>query len=125
MKWNIDYFENHGIVNVKTLGQLNWEDKKKLSEEALAAGREKNVNAFLVDQKDSPFGLSILEIDHLPRMFREIGFKPSDKVAILINPDSIGSGLLRFIENVFYLSSLQIRIFVNADEANSWLKMKA
>jgi hypothetical protein len=111
-------------VKAKASGPMSWEDKKKLTEEALAAGREKNVNAFLMDQKESQFGLSILEIDRLPGMFRNLGFTPNDKVAILVNPDSIGSGILRFFENVFYLSSLQIRIFSETEEAKSWLKEK-
>jgi hypothetical protein len=124
MKWQIIYAEEHGFVHVKTSGPINWADKKTLSKEAFDAGREKNVNAFLIDQKESPFRLSVLEIDQLPKMFRDIGFKPSDKVAILVNPDSIDKSVLRFIENVFSLSCLQIQIFADSDEANRWLKVK-
>jgi hypothetical protein len=125
MTCQVDYLEDNGIVKVKTSGAVSPDDKKKISQEAITAGRGKNVFAFLFDQQESQSGLTVLEIDQIPRMLREIGFKPSDKMAILVNPNSMSSGLFKFSENVFYLSSLQIRIFVDTDEATSWLKTKA
>ncbi|MGA2070903.1 MAG: hypothetical protein ABSG97_06100 [Sedimentisphaerales bacterium] len=125
MEWEIDYIEDHGIVKVKTSGQMGWNDKIKLSEEMLAAGRQKNTNAFFVDQKDAAFGLSVLEVDRLPDTFRNIGFSEKDKMAILVNPESQNSNLLTFLQNVFALNSLQIRVFTDPDEATVWLKKKA
>jgi hypothetical protein len=124
MKWEIDYIEDHGIVKVKTSGQIRWKDKIKLSEEMLAAGRQNNASAFLVDQKDAAFGLSVLEIDRLPDTFRSIGFSEKDKMAILFNPESSNKELFVFLQNVFTLSSLQIRVFTDPDEATVWLKKK-
>ncbi len=125
MKWKIECLEDRGIVQAKTSGQMGWDDKIKLSEEMLAAGREKNVNAFLVDNKGTAFGLSVLEIDHLPATLKEIGFGLKDKMAILVNPDSQNSGLLRFLQNVAVLNSLQIRVFTDPEEATAWLKAKS
>jgi hypothetical protein len=100
-------------------------DNIKLSEEMLAAGRQKNVNAFLVDQKETLLGLSVLEIDRLPGIFREMEFGDKDKIAILFKPDSPNSNLLQFLQNVFSLKSLQIRIFTDPEEATAWLKAKS
>jgi hypothetical protein len=124
MKWEIDYIEDHGIVRVKTSGQIRWNDKIKLSEEMLAAGRQKNANAFLVDQKEAAFGLSVLEIDRLPETFRNIGFSVKDKMAILVNPESPNKNLFTFLQNVFAINSLQIRVFADPEEATAWLKKK-
>ena len=125
MKWEIDYIEDHGIVKAKTSGQIGWNDKIKLSEEMLAAGRAKNANAFLVDHKETAFGLSVLEIDRLPDTFRSIGFSEKDKMAILCSPESPNKDLFVFLQNVFTLSSLQIRVFTDPDEATAWLKKKS
>jgi hypothetical protein len=124
MKWEIDYIEDHGIVTVKTSGQIKWDDKIKLSEEMLAAGRQKNVNTFFVDHKEAAFGLSVLEVDRLPETFRNIGFSTKDKMAILVNPESANSNLFIFLQNVFAISSLQIRVFTDPEEAAAWLKKK-
>jgi hypothetical protein len=124
MKWEIGYVEDQGIIKAKTSGLMSWNDKKKLSEEMLAAGRTKNVNAFLVDQKETSFGLSVLEIDRLPEMFRNIGFDIKDKIAILINSDLSNKPLFKFLQDVFSLSSLSVRVFTDTDEATAWLKKK-
>jgi hypothetical protein len=125
MKWEIDYIEDHGIVKVKTSGRIGWDDKIKFSEEMLAAGRSKNVNAFLVDQQETAFGLSVLEVDRLPDIFRNIGFSVKDKMAILVNPESPNRNLFTFLQNVFTINSLQIRVFTDPDEATAWLKKKS
>jgi len=88
----------------------------------LATGRQKNVNAFLVDQKETAFGLSVLEVDRLPEKFRNIGFSDTDKIAILINPESANSNMFTFLQNVFTINLLQIRVFTDPDEATAWLK---
>jgi hypothetical protein len=124
MEWKIDYIEDHGIVNVKTSGKMEFNDKKKLSEETLAAGRKKNVNAFFMDHKEAVFGLSVLEVDNLPAMFKDIGFGPKDKMAILVNLESPNSNMFTFLENVFAINSLQVRVFTDPEEATVWLKTK-
>ncbi len=125
MKWKIDYVEDRGIIKARTSGLMSNNDKKKLFEELLAAGRQKKVNAFLVDQKETSFGLSILEIDRLPEMFRNIGFDIKDKVAILINSDASNKPLFTFLQNVFTLSSLRVCVYTDTEEAIEWLKKKS
>ena len=84
----------------------------------LAAGRKNNVNTFFVDQKETSFGLSVLEIDRLPSMLKEIGFSPNDKLAILINHDLLKGDLFKFLQNVCLLR------FNDAEKATAWLKKK-
>jgi hypothetical protein len=124
MKWKINYTEDQRVVKVKPSGQMSWDEKKKLSEEMLAAGRKKNVNAFLLNQKQTAFGLSVLEINRLPAVLKDIGFNPKDKVSILLNPDSIKAGLLDFLQNILSLGPLQIKVFTDPKKATAWLKQK-
>jgi hypothetical protein len=122
VRWKTDCDEEQGIVKVKISGLMSWDDKKKLCEEMLAAGRKKNISTFLVDQKETSFGLSVLEIDRLPEMFRNMGFEIKDRVAILINSDSSNNALFSFLQNVFTLSALRVQIFTDQGEATAWLK---
>jgi hypothetical protein len=124
LKWQIDFDQERQILLVKTRGLISWEDKKKLNEEMLAAGRKNNINAFLVDQKETSFGLSVLEIDRLPSMLTEIGFGPDNKLAILINHDSLKGNLFKFLQNVCSLRSMQIRVFDDTEKATALLKKK-
>jgi hypothetical protein len=124
MKWKISYIEGHRVVKVKPSGQLSWDDKKKLSEEMLAAGRKKNVNAFLLNQKETAFGLSVLEINRLPAVLMDAGFGHKDKVSILLNPDSVKGCLLEFLQNILSLGPLQIKVFIDPKKATAWLEQK-
>jgi hypothetical protein len=124
MKWEICCVENDGIVKAKTSGLMSCDDKKKLWEEMLAAGRKNKINAFLVDQKETSFGLSVMEIDRLPDLFRKIGFELKDKMAIVINLDSSNKALFSFLQNVFTLSSLRVSVFTDSEAAAAWLKNK-
>ena len=40
MRWEINYVEGQRIVQVKPSGPMSWDNKKRLSEETLAAGRK-------------------------------------------------------------------------------------
>ncbi len=124
IKWKIEYIEGHRIIQAKTSGRLSRGDIKRLIEEILAEGRQKNVNAFLLDQRETTLGLSVLEIDRLPEMLSEIGFGPGDKAAVLVNPDSFKNTLLKFLQDVLSLSSLQIRVVSDFEKATAWLEMK-
>jgi len=125
MKWTIDYAKAEGFVRVKTSGQRCLEDRKKLGKEVLSAGRKKHVNAFLLDQKDTAFGLSVLEIDRLALLLRDIGFSAKDRMAILLNQGSLKNSLFRFLHDVLSLCSLKIQVFSDTQEAAAWLKAKS
>ncbi len=122
MKCKIKYVREQGIVQMKPSGQMSREDRKKLPELMLAAGRENNVNGFLLNQKETAFGLSAPEIRRLPAVLRNKGFSPEDRMAVVINPDSLKSPLFRFLREVLALSTLRVQIFNDNAKAIAWLK---
>jgi hypothetical protein len=141
MDWSIDYLEEDaqsplgGIVSMKTSGPADWDQNKSMSEEALALGRKKGVNRFLVDHRKIEHGLSVLQVDNLPRMLKQIGVTAKDKIAIVFDaspasPDSRsasrgGSQLgnaFSFFRDVSFLEGLAVRIFTDTKEATEWLE---
>jgi hypothetical protein len=124
MKLKIDYIKDKRIVHAKTSGRMSRQDRRKLSEEVLAAGRKKNVNEFLLNQKETEFGLSAPEINRLPVLLRDTGFGPTDRMAILIKPGSLKSVLRSFLQDVLSLSSPRVQVFTDTGEAIAWLKVR-
>ena len=125
MDWSVYYLEQDGLVFAKTSGLINWEKNKRLSEEVLSTGLKYGSSRFLIDHRDGTLNLSILEIDDIPKMFKEIGLCPSDKMAILYNADSSHSSEFVFFQNVSQLASLQVKIFTDKEQALYWLKSES
>ena len=125
MEWSVYYLEEDGLVFAKISGLINWDKNKELSEEILSTGRKYGSSRFLIDHRDGTLSLSILEIDDIPKMFKEVGLCPSDRMAILYKPDSFHSSEFVFFQNVSQLASLQIKIFTDKEQALDWLKSES
>jgi hypothetical protein len=123
MEWTIDYLEKDGIVYMKTSGPADWDQNKKLSEKALALGHKHGSHRFLVDHRKLEHGLSVLQVDDLPKMLKQIGVTSQDKVAIVFDPASPISNTFKFFRDASFLASLQLQIFTDKDEAIAWLKL--
>ena len=122
MKWQIEHNEKDGILIVKTSGLITWDDNKIMTQEAFAAAEHHGTKKVLVDHRLLQTNLTILQIDNLPKLFKEIGIGPEYKVAILFDPASPRSGNFTFFENVSIISSLQFRVFSEPTQAIEWLK---
>jgi hypothetical protein len=122
MKWEIKHNIKEGILGVKTSGLITWDDSRLMTEEALAAAKRHNTKKVLVDHRHLVTNLTILQIDDLPRLFKEVGVGPDYRVAILFDPTSPKSSNFAFFENVSIISSLQFKVFSKQDEAIKWLK---
>jgi hypothetical protein len=125
MDWSVYYLEQDGLVFAKTSGLINWDKNKRLNEELLSIGRKYGSGRFLIDHRDGTLNLSILEIDNIPKMFKEIGLCPRDMMAILYNADSSRSSEFVFFQNVSLLASLQVKIFTDKEQALDWLKSQS
>jgi hypothetical protein len=125
MDWSVYYLEQDGLVFAKTTSLINWDKNKKLTEEVLSIGRRYGFSRFLIDHRDGTLNLSILEIDDIPKMFKEIGLCPQDKMAILYKPDLSHSSGFVFFQNVSQLASLQVKIFTDKEQALAWLKSES
>ena len=122
MKWEIEHNKEEGILIVKTSGLITWDDNKIMTQEAFAAAKHHGTKKVLVDHRLLQTNLTILQIDDLPKLFKEIGIGPEYKVAILFDPASPRSSNFAFFENVSIISSLQFRVFSELAKAVEWLK---
>jgi hypothetical protein len=122
MNWEIEHNGKEGILIVKTSGLITWEETRQMTEESFAAAKKHNTKKVLVDHRLLRTNLTILQIDDLPKLFKEIGIGPEYKVAILFDPKSPKSSNFVFFENVSTISSLQFRVFSELVRAIEWLK---
>ena len=120
MKWTIDYLEEEGVVLIKTSGRTEWDQQKQMCQEAFHFAQEHNAHKYLADHRGLKEGLSVLQIDGMPRMFREIGLVAEDKVAILYGPAL--EKKFKFFQSVSNFALLNFQLFTDKDKAMEWLK---
>lgn len=120
MKWTIDYLEEEGVVLIKTSGVTNWDKQKQLCQEAFQFAQEHKAHKYLADHRDLQEGLSVLQIDDMPMMFREIGLGAEDRVAILYGPNL--EEKFKFFQSVSNFALLNFKLFTDKDKAMAWLK---
>jgi len=124
MKWEIEHNKKDRILVVKSSGLITWDDNKIMTQEAFAAAKRHGTKKVLVDHRLLQTNLTVLQIDDLPKLFKEIGIGPEYKVAILFDPASPRSSNFVFFQNVSIISSLQFRVFSETAKAIEWLKME-
>jgi hypothetical protein len=122
MKWEIEYLEKDGIVCMETSGPADWEQNRKMCDEALELGRRNGSHKFLVDHRNLEHGLSLLQVDALPGMLKQAGVTAEDKIAVVFDPSSPLSDKFSFFKDVSFIESLQVRLFTDPKEATAWLK---
>ena len=124
MEWKIKYLEEDDVVFMETSGPAEWDQNSRMCREALELGRSRGTNRFLVDQRKLEHGFSLLQVDKLPAMFKEIGVTAADRIAVVFDPSSPLSDKFAFFKDVSFIESLQVRLFTSPKDATDWLKSK-
>jgi len=122
MEWSINYLEKDGIVFAKLSGNMNWESHKKFAEEVFPFAAGRNCRKVLIDFREMTSTLTILQVDDMPKVLKDLGVGPGWKLAGLHDPKSPKSDEFEFFKNAAFLSSIQVRHFADKDEAIAWLK---
>ena len=122
MEWTIDYLEKERIVSVKTSGIMDWDEHKRFAEELYPFAEKHASHKILIDFRQMEPKFTILQIDDLPNMLREIGVGPGLKTASVYDPESPHAHEFKFFNNVATLLGIKVKQFVDPDEALNWLK---
>src|SRR4030042_6909075 len=122
MDWTIKYLKEDGIVHAKITGVVTWSECRKMSEEIFSLGRKKDSHRYLLEYQQFEHNLTLLQIDDMPKLLKELGFGAEDKMAIVTEPSSRHIKELEFLRNVARLASLQVRHFTDYEKGAEWLR---
>jgi len=110
--------ENH-IVHLLVKGELNKDEGEMIILEARAYADEYKYD-ILCDVSRANIKVTLAEWFFLARNQDIYPSIPTEKTALLINPDAMK--IYKFVENVTRNKGFKIRIFLNEEDARSWLK---
>jgi hypothetical protein len=123
MKWTIDYLEKDKIVCVKTSGLMDWDQHKKFCEEVFPFAIRHGSHKVFIDFRDMVPKFTVLQIDDLPKLLKEVGVGPEFRIAGLYDESSPHSSEFTFFKNASFLESIKVQYFTEKDEAIAWLKL--
>jgi hypothetical protein len=122
MEWAFDYLEKDRIVTAKITGLMDWDSHEKFAQEMFAFASKNKSHKILIDFFEMTPNFTILQIDDMPKLMREIGFGPEFRIAALYNPSSPKSNEFTFFKNVASIMSLRVQQFSDKEKAIAWLK---
>jgi hypothetical protein len=122
MDWTIDYLAKEHIVRVTVSGVMDWDEHKRFAEELYPSAKEGGFHKILIDFRMMKPKFTILQIDDLPKMLREIGVGPEFKIAAVSDLTSSQAHEFKFFNNVATLLGIKAKQFAGPDEALDWLK---
>jgi hypothetical protein len=122
MDWTVEYLKEEGIVHAKITGVVTWGECRKMIEEFFSYGRKQEVHRYLLECSQFEHNLTLLQIDDMPKLLKEIGFGAEDKMAIVVESSSRHIKELKFLENVARLAKLHLRHFTDYEKGGEWLR---
>lgn len=79
------------------------------------------INGFLFDLRSSSNQVSLgTHYEFVYKRSRELGFKPSSKHALLVNPNDVND--YRFVETILLNAGYQGKMFIDEADAIEWLE---
>lgn len=122
MDWKIEYLEKDGIVSAKVAGIMDWDQHKRFAEELYPLAHKHGSHKILIDFRKMTPNFTILQVDDLPKLLKELGVGPEFRIASIYDPSTPHSSEFVFFKNVSTITSIKVKLFSSPDEGLAWLK---
>ncbi|MET0165391.1 MAG: hypothetical protein ABW318_10350 [Vicinamibacterales bacterium] len=121
MNWHFDFLADHGVLSVKTSGDLNYEAILDLISTAAAEVKRRDCDKILVDHRDAVLKISPTRVYRLPAVGVAYGVDRRRKVAVVLSPSTIHEDEVRIYADVMNRNALPHRVFSDPEAALHWL----
>lgn len=106
------------FVHLHYTGVIDLETRLKAREEVFSLCKKHKLSRTLVETQDSNIVMSVEDITRFGTSFKSIGLPQGYHVATVIAPGDQASPLLEIVASI---DGLNIKIFLNKDDAVHWL----
>ena len=125
MEWDFKFVPEHGILSVKTSGDLSYETMLEFIAAAAAEMQRHHCDKILVDHRDAVLKLSAMRMYRLPAAEVTHGVNQRRKVAVVISPSTVREEDARIYTDLMHKNGLPHRLFGDPDAALDWLVDRA
>jgi rhamnose utilization protein RhaD (predicted bifunctional aldolase and dehydrogenase) len=121
MKWDFRFLAEHGILSVRTSGDLDYDTMLEFISAAAAEMQRHGCNKILVDHRDAVLKLSPTRVYRLPAVEVAHGVDQRSRVAVVISPSTARAEDARAYADVMHNNGLPHCLFGDPDAALDWL----
>jgi hypothetical protein len=121
MEWDFKFLPEHGVLSVKTSGDLDYDAMVEFISAAAAEMQRNGCDKILVDHRDAVLKLSPTRVYRLPAVEVAHGVDRRRKVAVVISPSTVREEDARNYADVMHHNGLPHCLFADPDAALDWL----
>jgi hypothetical protein len=121
MEWNFRLMAEHGVLSVKTSGNLDYDAMLEFIWAAASEMERHGCNGILVDHRDAVLTISPTRMYRLPAVEVAHGIDRRRKVAIVISASTVREEDARIYADLMHKNGLPNRLFGDPDAALDWL----
>ena len=121
MEWDFKFLAEHGVLSVKTSGDLDYDTMLEFISAAAAEMQKHGYDKILVDHRDAVLKLSPTRVYRLPAVEVAHGGGQRSKVAVVISPSTVREEDARIYTDVMHSNGLPHRLFRDPEAALDWL----
>ncbi len=121
MDWLFEYLPDQGVLVITTAGPVTPDSLPEFLDAAVAESDRLGTRTLLVDHRDSPVELSLLDFHQLPRVEIKHGLTDKHRVAFVVATATMAMNGVRHYENREFNNGLPRRTFLDREAALDWL----
>jgi hypothetical protein len=121
MDWDFKLLPEHGILSVRTSGDIDYDAMLELIVAGAAEMQRHGCDKILVDHRDAVLKLSPTRMYRIPAVEVAHGVDQRRKVAIVISPSTVREEDARIYADVMRNNGLPHCLFGDMDAALDWL----
>ena len=121
MEWDFKFLPEHGVVSVRTSGDLDYDMMLEFIWAAADEMQKHGCDKILVDHRDAVLKLSPTRMYRLPAVEVAHGVDRRRKVAVVISPATAREEDVRIYADVMRNNGLPHGLFGDPDAALAWL----
>ena len=125
MEWDFKFLQEHGLLSVKTSGDLDYETMLEFISAAAAEMQRLRCDKILVDHRDAVLKLSTMRVYRLPAAEVAHGVNQRRKVAVVIFPSTVREDDARIYADLMHKNGLPHCLFGDPDAALDWILDRA
>ena len=121
MNWHFEFLAEHGVLSVKTSGDLDYDANLDLISSVAAEIKRRDCDKILFDHRDAVLKLSPTKVYRLPAVGVAYGVDRRRKVAIVLSPSTIHEDEVNIYADLVHRNALPHRVFSDPEAALRWL----